>query len=131
MNKQVSDPPGVRWSTRGADLGFARRRRRTAERTAIGYVRTDLAGSSRPHCESLIRAAAVDLGYELLRTLVLTATPLTHLRFLASELAVDAVLCPTYAHLEGRVPAELLTLTDVIVIDPLITYCRWDPQLLD
>ncbi|WP_143876165.1 hypothetical protein [Nocardia fluminea] len=100
-------------------------------RTAIGYVRTDLAGSSRPHCESLIRAAAVDLGYELLGTLVLTATPLTRLRFLASELAVDAVLCPTYAHLEGRVPAELLTLTDVIVIDPLITYCRWDPQLLD
>ncbi|MFG2447103.1 hypothetical protein ACGFQG_29930 [Nocardia fluminea] len=131
MNKQVSDPPGVRWFTRGADIGFARRRRRTAAKTAIGYVRIDLAGPSRPQCESLIRTAADDLGYELLGTLVLTATPLTRLRFLATELAVDAVLCPTFAHLEGQVPAELLTLADVVVIDPLITYCRWDPQLLD
>ncbi|MFC9659393.1 hypothetical protein ACFVJ5_04065 [Nocardia sp. NPDC127606] len=132
MDKQISDPAGAHWFTRApADIGFARRRRRTAVRTAIGYVRTDLAGPCRPQCESLIRTTAVDLGYQLLGTLVLTATPLTRLQFLATELAVDVVLCPTFAHLEGRVPAELLTITDVIVIDPFITYCRRDPQLLD
>jgi hypothetical protein len=131
MNKQVSDPVGMRWFTRAADLGFARRRRRPDVRTAIGYVRTDLAGSRRPQCESLIRTTAIDLGYELLGTLVLAATPLTRLQFLVTELDVDVVLCPTFAHLDGRVPAELLTATDVIVIDPLITYCRRDPQFLD
>ncbi|MFD6398869.1 hypothetical protein [Nocardia sp. NPDC060249] len=132
MNKQISAPAGARWFTRApADIGFARRHRRTAVKTAIGYVRADLTGPSRPQCESLIRTTAIDHGYELLGTLVLAGTPLARLRFLVTELAVDVVLCPTFAHLEGQVPTELLTVTDVIVIDPFITYCRRDPQLLD
>ncbi|MFD6455964.1 hypothetical protein ACFWF3_34805 [Nocardia sp. NPDC060220] len=132
MHKQISDPAGARRFTRAsADIGFARRRRPPAVRTAIGYVRADLTGPSRPQCESLIRTTATDLGYELLGTLILTATPLARLQFLVTELAVDVVLCPTFIHLDGQVPADLLNVTDVIVIDPPITYCRRAPQLLD
>lgn len=133
MNKQISNPAGAHWFTRTpADIGFAhrRKRRRTVVKTAIGYVRTDLAGPSRPRYETLIRTTAVDLGYELLGTLVLAATPLTRLQFLATELAADVVLCPTFEHLEGQVPTALLTVTDVIVLDPFTTYSRRNPQLL-
>ncbi|KQY29048.1 MULTISPECIES: hypothetical protein [Nocardia] len=132
MDLQISDSAGAQWFTRAAACaGFARRPRHAAASTAIGYVRTDLPGPGQSQYESLIRAAATDLGYDLLGTLVLTATPLNRLQVMVTEFAVDAVLCPSFAHLDGQVPTELLTVTDVIVVDPPITYCRWDPQFLD
>ncbi|MFD9547123.1 hypothetical protein ACFWBG_07050 [Nocardia salmonicida] len=132
MNVQISDSAGAQWFTRAAGyVGFARRPRHAAASTAIGYVRTDLPGPGRSQCESLIRATAADLGYDLLGTLVFAATPLNQLQALVTEFAVDAVLCPSFDYLDGQVPTELLTVTDVIVVDPPITYCRRDPQILD
>ncbi|MGW5575485.1 hypothetical protein ACWEVD_30170 [Nocardia thailandica] len=120
--------PAARGRTR---LGFGRRARRAPVRTAIGYLRTDLAGTDRIRWEPRIRAAAKAIGYDLLGTLIFpTAPPLERLRVLATELGVDAVLCPSFAHLDDRVPADLLTVTDLIVLDPPITYCRWDPRIL-
>ncbi|MGW5441519.1 hypothetical protein [Nocardia asteroides] len=94
-------------------------------------MRVDLASSGQSQRESLIRGTAADLGYDLLGTLTLTATPLDQLCALVTELAVDAVLCPSYDHFDGHVPIELLSIAEVIVIDPPITYSRWNAQLLD
>ncbi|MFI1235872.1 hypothetical protein [Nocardia salmonicida] len=132
MDVQISDSAGAQLFTRAAAGGrFIRRPRHAAASTAIGYVRTDLPGPGRSQCESLIRTTAADLGYDLLGTLVFTATPLNRLQVLVTEFAADAVLCPSFAHLDGQVPTELLRVTDVIVVDPPITYCRRDPQVLD
>ncbi|MEU3010242.1 hypothetical protein [Nocardia asteroides] len=128
MNSQISGSPTSRWFTRAKPgFGLARRWRPAVTRTAIGYVRTDLAGLSRPNCESLITTSANNLGYDLLGTLTFTGCPVTRLHTLVTELAVDAVLCPTFAHLDGEVPTELLTATTVVIIEPPIVYSQWDP----
>ncbi|MFD6107767.1 hypothetical protein ACFWFQ_34465, partial [Nocardia salmonicida] len=89
MNVQISDSAGAQWFTRAAGyVGFARRPRHAAASTAIGYVRTDLPGPGRSQCESLIRATAADLGYDLLGTLVFAATPLNQLQALVTELSL-------------------------------------------
>ncbi|MBF6202361.1 hypothetical protein, partial [Nocardia cyriacigeorgica] len=78
-------------------------------------MRVDLASFGQSQCESLIQATAAELGYDLLGTLTLTATPLNQLRALVTELSIDAVLCPSYDHFDGRVPIELLSIAEVIV----------------
>ena len=64
----------------------------------------------------MIRISVAGLGYNLLGTRATRGG--TADQVLVTELAVNAVLCPTFAHLEDQVPAELLTITEVIVIDP-------------
>lgn len=133
MNEQLCVSPVVH-RFRTACTGLARLRRRAQVKTAIGYVRTDLAGPDRVQWEPRIRATAAAIGYDLLGTLAfppMPSVPLDSLRVLVTELAVDAVLCPSFTHLDDRLPAGLLTVAEVIVLDPPITYCRLDPRVLD
>lgn len=134
MNERLPARPAVRRFLREARGGFGRRSRRGPDRTAIGYLRTDLAAPDLARWEPRIRATATTVGYDLLGTLMFPAAPAAvpnHLRLLVTELAVDAVLCPTFAHLDDQLPAELLTVTDLIILDPPITYCRRDARLLE
>ncbi|MFC4128467.1 hypothetical protein [Nocardia rhizosphaerae] len=108
--------------------------RRSGERrveTALGYLRTDISGVGQVWDEERMRFAAEEQGYDLRKTIAFGPTvfdPIGRLAAIAAELGVDAVLSPSAAHLGAVVPDLLRGICAIVVVDPLVTYPRFDPQ---
>ncbi|WP_052314550.1 hypothetical protein [Nocardia thailandica] len=101
--------------------------------SAIGYIRTDISGVGQVWDEEQMRCAADDQGYDLRKTIAFSATtfdPVARLTAIAADLGVDAVLTPSFAHLGDVVPERLIRVCAVVVVDPLVVYPRFDPQMV-
>ncbi|GAB2710479.1 hypothetical protein [Nocardia thraciensis] len=96
---------------------------------AIGYLRKDVSGFRQGWDEARIRSLAKRLGYNLCKTITFgenTEKPDCRLRIIVARLGVDAVIVPSPGHFEAReVPADLVSVVDVITVDPEHTYARW------
>lgn len=103
---------------------------RAEEKSAIGYVRTDICGVGQVWDEAEMRCAADEQGYDLRKTIAFAGTtfdPIGRLADIAAELGVDAVFSPSFAHLGDVIPDRLIRVCAVVVVKPLIIYPRFDP----
>ncbi|RDI50896.1 hypothetical protein [Nocardia mexicana] len=95
---------------------------------AIGYLRKDISGIHQRWDEIQMRSLAQRLGYNLRKTITFdthTVHPVYRLGIVATRLEVDAVFVPSAAHFDGRIPADLVAIADVITVSPEATYARW------
>ncbi|WP_433566926.1 hypothetical protein ACQP1O_18115 [Nocardia sp. CA-151230] len=96
---------------------------------AIGYLRTDVSGSHQDWDEAHIRSLARRLGYNLRKTVAFsehTDKPTYRLKVILERMStVEAVITPSAAHFDGDIPGELVQVTDVITVNPEMTYARW------
>ncbi|RJO69994.1 hypothetical protein D5S18_29435 [Nocardia panacis] len=95
--------------------------------SALGYLRRDIAGIHQTAIEPRMRSAAGNFGYSLIKTLALSDpdTAENVLIALVSTLGVPAVLVPSVEHFEGgRPPEPLLSLVDVLVMEPKTKFDR-------
>ncbi|MEU6558097.1 hypothetical protein [Nocardia nova] len=96
---------------------------------AIGYLRRDVSGVRQSWDEVQIRSLAKRLGYNLRKIVTFTGEVDDvglRLRNIAERLCVDAVFVPGIDHFDGRsVPAVLVGIVDVIIVEPEYTYARW------
>ncbi|WP_405496689.1 hypothetical protein [Nocardia sp. NBC_00511] len=93
--------------------------------SAIGYLRTDVSGLRQSRDESRILGTAKRTGYDLRKTVAFsgkTDRPMHRLRVVCERMGVGAVIVPNLDHFENRVvPAELLEVAAVVIVDPLST----------
>lgn len=140
----TATPPGTTARATGAPrsrrlwtralAGPHRRSAPPERRTALGFLRTDIAGIGQVRDESALRDAAAGQGYDLRESVAFDATtvdPVARLAALAAELGVDAVFGPSFAHFGDTVPARLIRVATVVIVDPLVIYPRFDPQVVD
>jgi hypothetical protein len=96
-----------------------------AKPTAIGYLRTDVSGSSQTWDEIQIRSLAKRYGYDLAKTVTFSAQtehPLSRLLTVVQRMDVDAVITPNLEHLGGAVPPALIRVCEINTISPEATY---------
>ncbi|MEU0545164.1 hypothetical protein [Nocardia sp. NPDC005978] len=100
-------------------------------RSAIGYLRSDLAGARQRRHETEIRYAAAMAGYDLRKIAAFsdrTDDRIHRIRVMLDRLGVDAVITPSLDHLESAiVPTALTEVADVLTIEPARTYPRTPP----
>ncbi|WP_067897285.1 hypothetical protein [Nocardia vaccinii] len=90
-------------------------------RTAIGYLRRDIAGAQQSSNEAQIRSLAKRLGYDLTKTIVFSANtdrPTDQLIEMVNNLGINAVFTPGVDHLDSAIPAGLVATVDVITVHP-------------
>ncbi|MFI1918603.1 hypothetical protein [Nocardia sp. NPDC020380] len=97
--------------------------------TALGYLRTDVSGTSQLWDESRMRALAARLGYDFSGIIVHDPSsgrpPLARLKSHATRLDAEAVIVPGPQHFEdGQIPNSLLQQLDVLTVSPENTYSR-------
>lgn len=94
---------------------------------AIGYIRRERSGIRQLWHEEQIRSLAKRYGYDLSKTVVFSDRTDDHtarLCAIASNLGVEAVFTPGDDHFDGRVPAALVAVADVITVNPEETFAR-------
>ncbi|WP_028479467.1 hypothetical protein [Nocardia sp. CNY236] len=99
----------------------------TSKQVAIGYIRRDVSGISQNWDEIQIRSLASRLRYDLAKTIVFEAgtnAPIAKLMNAVWAANAAAVIVPSVWHFGPTVPAELVTLADVITVRPRHTYTR-------
>ncbi|MBL1077939.1 hypothetical protein JK358_26390 [Nocardia sp. 2] len=103
--------------------------------TALGYVRSDVAGIQQARDEAEIRRVAQRLGYDLAKIVVFQSGdgyPLRRLKRLISDLGAEAVIVPNVKHFDAeKVPTELVRRVDVITVRPESTHARWSTGFVD
>ncbi|MBO0855754.1 MAG: hypothetical protein J2P18_18540 [Nocardia sp.] len=95
---------------------------------AIGYLRKDVSGEQQRWDETQIRRLAKRLGYNLCKTIVFTdrtPNPVGQLINTATGTGAEALFVPSAEHFDGVVPADLVKVTDVIIVASQSTYARW------
>lgn len=103
-------------------------------RVAVGYLRKDVSGVAQGWHETQIRVTAKRSGYNLAKTVVLSAkteNPIAELIETGRRVKAHAVIVPSAAHFEGEViPDELTRVMDVVCVVTERTYRRWtlNPQ---
>ncbi|GAB2648224.1 hypothetical protein [Nocardia goodfellowii] len=94
----------------------------------IIYQRADLAGARRGWEYQQARARSLLLGYSLASAVVLNR-PLDPVQMLIGEVQLqraDAVMVHSLRDFDGRVPAALIAVCDVLTVDTQNTYARGD-----
>lgn len=102
--------------------------------TAIGFMRADISGVSKPWDQIQIRTTGERFGYEVIKTIEFTAhtaDPVDQLIRAVARDKVKAVVVPSVEHLGGEIPARLLDAIDVITVAPQTVYARDVPGLPD
>ncbi|WP_040839799.1 hypothetical protein [Nocardia brevicatena] len=95
---------------------------------ALGYLRKDKSGIHQQWDEAQIRNLAKRFGYDLCKTIVfddLTEDPIGELVHAIGRAEAEALFIPSLEHFDGIVPRTLVSIADVVTVNPAYTYARW------
>jgi hypothetical protein len=98
----------------------------TGRPRAIGFLRTDIAGSHQKWMETTMRSLAKRLGYELCKTIALSAKTDDPIGLLLDQIErtrAEAVIVPGRAHLDGHIERVMRRADVVFDVDDV--EARW------
>ncbi|MFJ4653921.1 hypothetical protein ACIP5Y_21870 [Nocardia sp. NPDC088792] len=99
----------------------------TMQRTAVGYMRTDVSGASEKWDGANLHSAAINLDLDLRKIIAFdqhVERPIRRLRVQLSRLRACTLIVPSLDHLGGTIPSAIREQVDVITLSPEATYER-------
>ncbi|WP_330228619.1 hypothetical protein OHA40_21135 [Nocardia sp. NBC_00508] len=93
---------------------------------AIGFLRTDIAGPHQKWLETTIRSLAKRLGYDLCKTIALsaqTADPISLLLDQVERTHAEAIIVPGRVHLDGHIKRVVQRVDVIFDVDDV--EARW------
>lgn len=98
----------------------------TGRPRAIGFLRTDIAASQQKWLETTMRSLAKRLGYDLCKTIALSAKTEDPVGLLLDQIertGAEAVIVPGRAHLDGHIERVMRRADVVFDVDDV--EARW------